>query len=254
LPEDLATLEAPELDRGRALRPETVDLSIVMPVFNEEQALPMVLEEAVRALSGAPFTFEIVLVDDASTDRGLNIMMDFQECHPEARTRILRHQSNQGIMAALNTLFAAAAGSHVFINGSDGQCSTSACVQMMALRDQFDIVVGQRKQKQYTVWRALVSWSFNFASLMLFGVRTFDAGSIKLYPKEVLQIPLLSRSPFQEAERLIRARRKGYRIGMIPVEHRLRTGGKATGARIGLVMQAILDLARCWWDIVVRRN
>ena len=254
MPEVLTALELPEMDRGRASPPVTVDLSIVMPVFNEEHALPTVLEEALQAFAGAAFTFEIVLVDDASTDRSVNIMMDFQCRHPETRMRILRHQANRGIMASVNTLFAAAAGNHVFLNGSDGQCSTAACALMMALRDRYDIIVGQRRQKQYTAWRALVSWTFNFASLVLFGIRTYDAGSIKLYRKEVLQIPLESRSPFREAERLIRARRKGYRIGMIPVEHRLRAGGKATGARCGLVLQSIVDLARCWWDIVVRRH
>jgi len=184
----------------------------------------------------------------------LEILTEFQQSHPEVRMQILCHDANRGIMASLATLFTAAQGSYIFINASDGQCSTAACVPMMQLRDRYDIVVGQRKLKQYTTWRAFVSWAFNFLSLVLFGVRTYDSGSIKLYRKDVLQIPLLGLSPFQEAERLIRAQRRGYRIGMVRVEHRSRSGGKATGARFGLVMQSILDLGRCWWDIVVRRS
>ncbi len=125
---------------------------------------------------------------------------------------------------------------------------------MMQLRDRFDLVVGKRVVKHYTLRRALISEAFNLLPLVLFGVRTHDAGSIKLVRRELFQIPLCSRGPFQEAERIIRARRLGYRIGVVPVENRPRRGGKATGARWGLVGQAVLDLLRCWWRIVIRRQ
>ena len=229
----------------------TTDLSIVMPVCNEEQALPTVLEEAADALRKAPFRFEIIFVDDASTDKSLAILEDFRQAHPELRIGILRHDSNRGIRASFDTLFAAASGDYVFINGSDGQCGTAECVRMMQLRDQYDIIVGKRRAKRYTPWRALVSWAFNLLSRVLFGVQTYDAGCIKLYQSEVLEIRLLSQGPFREAERLIRAQRRGYRIGMIPIEHRPRKGGNATGARWSLVGRSLIDLMYCWWDIVL---
>jgi glycosyltransferase involved in cell wall biosynthesis len=232
----------------------SVDLSVVMPVYNEERALPRVLAEAAEALRAAPFHTELVLVDDASTDRSFSIMNEFELSHPELRCRILRHNFNRGIMQSLDTLFAAATGKYVFINASDGQCSTCECVRMMELRERFDVVVGKRMKKRYTPWRAFLSWSFNALPKLLFGVSTYDAGSIKLYRRDVLAIRVISRSPFREAERLIRAQRRGYRIGTISIEHRIRAGGKATGARWGLVERSILDLLRCWWDIVIRGN
>jgi glycosyltransferase involved in cell wall biosynthesis len=230
------------------------DVSIVMPVYNEEQALPMVLKEAADALCDAPYSFEILVVDDASTDASPAILKDFQRDNPELRIHVLRHESNRGIMASFNTLFAAAAGNYVFINGSDGQCATADCVRMMELRDQFDIVVGKRQGKKYTAWRALISWGFNALPRLLFGVQTHDAGSVKLYRREVLEIGLLSSGPFREAERLIRAQRRGFRIGMLPIEHRLRQGGTATGARWKLVARSLVDLLHCWWDMVVCRR
>jgi glycosyltransferase involved in cell wall biosynthesis len=254
MPETLAAALAEQSNlriEQQSTQSRAPDLSIAMPVYNEEQALPRVLKEAAAAFYQVPFTFEIVVVDDASTDASLIILEDFQRNHPGLKMRILRHESNCGIMASFNTLFAAAAGNYVFINGSDGQCATADCVRMMELRDQFDVVVGKRQGKKYTAWRALISWGFNALPRLLFGVQTYDAGSVKLYRREVLEIGLLSRGPFREAERLIRARRRGFRIGMIPIEHRLRTGGTATGARWCLVARSVADLLHCWWDIVV---
>jgi glycosyltransferase involved in cell wall biosynthesis len=231
-----------------------VDLSIVMPVYNEERNLPEVLEEAWTTLAGAPFRFEVVLVDDASTDGSFAFLESYQQQHPQFPMQILRHEENRGIAAACNTLFAAARGNYVFLNASDGQCTTAECLRMMDVRDRYDLVVGKRRSKQYTWRRALISKAFNLLPVLLFGTRTFDAGSIKLVKAELLRLPLISRGPFREAERIIRAKRRGYRIGAVTVESHPRRGGKATGARWSLVSQAIVDLLHCWWRIVICRD
>ena len=230
------------------------ELSVVMPVYNEEQALPEVLDEALRALAEAPFSYEIVLVDDASTDGSLGLLKSFQREHPEVDIRLLRHRRNQGIAAACARLFAAARGKYVFLNGSDGQCKTAECLRMMELRHRNEMVIGKRKAKNYTLWRALISRAFNLLPRLLFGVSTYDAGSIKLVRRDLLDIPLTSRGPFREAERIIRARRRGYRIGVVEVENHPRRGGQASGARWSLVGQAVLDLLRSWWRIMVCRE
>ena len=120
---------------------------------------------------------------------------------------------------------------------------------MLPLADRFDVVVGRRRRKQYSLRRRLISGLFNLLPRLLFGVHTYDAGSIKLFRREVLSIPLVSRSPFREAERLIRASRFGYRVGAIDVEHHDRRGGRASRARWGLVVQSLRDLGRCFWQL-----
>ncbi len=230
------------------------DLSLIMPVYNEEEALPEVLAEAAAVAAAAPFRMEIVLVDDASTDGSLAILHDWQARHPDLLVRILRHESNRGIAGACATLFAAARGEYVFLNGSDGQCRAAEALRMMELRDRCDLVVGRRRDKHYSWRRALISGAFNLLPRLLFGVRTHDAGSIKLIRAELLRIPLLSRSPFAEAERIIRASRRGFRIGSIWVDNRPRRGGQAGGARWRLVGQSLRDALRCWWRIVLCRD
>jgi glycosyltransferase involved in cell wall biosynthesis len=225
-----------------------------MPVYNESEALPRVLEEAAETVARAPFHAEVVLVDDASTDDSLAILQAWQQRHPELLIRILRHETNRGIAAACATLYAAARGAYVFLNASDGQCRSAEALRMMELRDRFDIVVGKRRDKHYSWARALISGAFNLVPALLFGVRTYDAGSIKLIRAEVLRIPLASRSPFGEAERIIRARRQGFRVGALTVESHPRRGGQARGARWRVVTRALNDALRCWWRVVVCRE
>jgi hypothetical protein len=81
-------------------------------------------------------------------------------------------------------------------------------------------------------------------------VRTLDAGAVKLVRGEIIRrFPLVSQSPFSEAERLIRAARAGYRITEYPVEISIRTTGKAQGVRLKFLWEALMDIPRLWWDL-----
>lgn len=228
-------------------------LSVVMPVYNEAEALPEVLDEALAALAQADYAAEIVLVNDASKDRSPAILDAYQQAHPRI-VRVLHHETNRGITAACQTLYGNARGAYIFINGSDGQWKTAEALRMMELRDRFDLIVGRRRLKQYDWRRKFVSGAFNLLPRLLFGVATHDAGSIKLFHRDILQIPTISAGPFREAERIIRASDAGWRIGVIDVDHFQRRGGVASGARLSLIQLSIRDLVRCWWDTRVRRR
>lgn len=231
----------------------TCDLSIIMPVYNEASNLPAVLQEAIETARSADFACEILVVDDASTDNSLAVLREFESRHSDL-VRVLTHKKNQGIAKAFRTLDANARGRYVFLIGSDGQWRMAECLRMMAARVEREVIVGRRRRKQYKPLRTLISWAYNALPVVLFGVRTYDAGSIKLYPAELARMKLISRGVFDEAERLIRARKRGYSIRAIDVEHLGRKAGKASGARWSLVFEAVGDLCRCWWDIMIRKN
>jgi dolichol-phosphate mannosyltransferase len=221
----------------------SVELSVVMPVYNEASVLQSVLEEVQSSFEGVSYSFEILLANDASTDASGTILDRFAAKHPQFR--ILHLPQNLGIMGALSVLMREAKGKYIFFNSSDGQFETSDCVRMMELRDQFDMIIGERKKKIYTFRRHLISWSFNFLCRFLFFTKTYDAGSIKLYRREILDIPLLSQSPFREAERILRAKKYGFRVGRIFVKHHSRKGGLASGSRLSLVLHSLWDLLLC---------
>jgi glycosyltransferase involved in cell wall biosynthesis len=231
-----------------------VRLSILFPAYNEEAAIRAVVEEADTALRGSGVSYEIVVLDDASTDRTGAILQELAREIPAVR--LLRHEQNRGIAVTLGDLFAAARGEWLFNNGSDGQWKTAEVLRMMPLADgPRTIVVGRRKEKHYSPWRSFVSAMYNLLPRVLFGVRTYDAGSIKLIPRILMEeVTPRSAGVFREGERLILAARAGYKIVALDVDCAPRTAGKAGGARFALVAGAVRDLIRCWWRLVVCRD
>jgi hypothetical protein len=130
----------------------------------------------------------------------------------------------------------------------------STLLELLPLAHQYDIIVALRDDKHYGLGRQLVSWLFNALPRVLFATRTYDAGSVKLVRRVVYDIPIISSGVFGEAERIIRARRRGFRIGVRKIEHFPRKTGKASGAKPPLVIEAARDMLKCWIDIVVLRR
>jgi glycosyltransferase involved in cell wall biosynthesis len=223
-------------------------VSVCFPAYNEEETIGTVLEEAQRLLAASGLEYEIVVCDDGSVDRTGSIIDEW--AGRLAAVRVVRHARNLGIHAAFERLYAEASKDFVFLNSTDQQWKTSILLEMLPLAGEWDIIVATRKEKHYGLLRRFVSWGFNAVPRILFGTRTFDAGAVKLIRREILQrFALVSRSPFSEAERLIRAARAGYRITEYPVEIRGRQSGRARGADLRLVAQAILDIPRVWYSL-----
>jgi hypothetical protein len=163
---------------------------------------------------------------------------------------VLRHERNLGIRATFEELYAEARGDVVLVYAVDGQWPMATVLGLLPLASGSDIVIASRRRKFYGWARAFVSWGFNLVPRLLFGVATHDAGALKIYRREVLrEVPVISRSPFSEAERLIRATRAGYRIRVCPVDIKPRLAGRAHGVSLRTVALALLDVARVWWDL-----
>ncbi len=250
-----AAAPAPVTPAPAALPPgRTPFLSVILPAYNEEGAIRAVLEEADATLAVAGFPYEIVVCDDASRDGTPRILDELAPRMPALR--VLRHERNRGIQATLEDLYAAARGVWIFHNASDGQWKTFEALRMLDVADgPRTVVIGRRKDKHYGWWRGLVSALYNLLPRVLFGVRTYDAGSIKLFPRRLLaDVTPCSPGVFREGERLIRAARSGYRIVPLDVDCAPRRTGTASGARFALVAEAARDLLRCWWRLVVCRE
>ena len=228
-------------------------VAICIPAYNEETTIRQVVVEADSTIERTSMSGEILVIDDGSTDRTWQILCDAQNTLP--RLKLRRHQTNQGIAATFAELYQWGNKDLVFLNSADGQWKMSTLLQLLPLSDQHEIVIARRPVKHYSLSRLVVSWLFNALPVILFATRTYDAGSVKLVRRAIYDdIPIISRGVFGEAERLIRARRRGLRIGVRDVEHYPRLSGKALGAKPALVYQAMIDLLRCWLDIVILRR
>lgn len=228
-------------------------VSVCFPAYNESATLSGVIERAHDLLANSGVDYEILLCNDASTDNTGAIANELAARLP--RMKAFHNERNKGIRETFEFLYANASKDFVFLNSTDGQWDTAILFDLLPLTSEWDVIIASRKAKHYSAVRTFVSGAFNSIPRILFGVKTYDAGAVKLVRREIIKrFTLVSRSPFSEAERLIRAARAGYRICEYPVEVQPRRAGVAQGVRAKLVVEAVLDLWRVFWSIYVRRT
>ena len=233
-------------------------LSVVMPAYNEEDAIETVVRDhfqLLEKLGDQVPRWEVVCVDDASRDRTPEILRVLSEREP--RLRLVRHETNQGIFAAFTRCYQEARGTHIYATGSDGQWPPENLVLMLnRLSTGADLVVGVRgnRHEVYTAARRVISYCFNRLPPLLFGVAVEDAGSCKLGVRAIFLFDLISKSPFFEAERIIRASREGYRVDFVPIRFAARACGEATGGSWKNIRDSLRDLLRCLIVYGVRRR
>lgn len=227
-------------------------VSVVSPIYNDRKTAPLVLPSLEKLLTESHFTnWEIVLIDDGSTDGSREWLRDYVK--GKKHIRLFFHEHNQGIAKTCRDLYAHAKNDIVVSFSSDGEWDPKDVIALATSlsEKQFDIVVGVRKRKSYSAWRLIVSTLYNKVTKLFFGVDTYDAGSNKAMRKNVIEsIPIISTGVFDEAERLIRAKRMGYTIGFIYIGHnpvqKIRRG-----IRLTHVVGAVRDMVSVWVNTVL---
>jgi glycosyltransferase involved in cell wall biosynthesis len=223
-------------------------VSVCFPAYDEETTINEVLQEAHSLLSDSGLNYEILVCNDGSSDGTGETIERLARRIP--RLRVLQHERNLGIRATFEHLYQEASLEFVFLNSADRQWKTSLLFDMLPLTKDWDVIIASRKDKHYGFVRQVVSWGFNAIPFLLFGVRTFDAGAVKLVRREIIErFSIVSQSPFSEAERLIRAARAGYRITEWQVGIARRQTGTARGVSSKSVIEALKDIARVWWAL-----
>lgn len=217
-----------------------LDLSIVIPVFNEESNLEPLYREIRGVLSGLGLSYEILAVDDGSTDRSFETLQEIQKTEP--RLRIIRFRRNFGQTAALSAGFKYARGRVIIPMDADGQNDPADIPQLLKkLQEGYDIVSGWRKErKDNTVTRTLPSRIANWLIGRITGVRLHDYGcTLKAYRAESLKSIRL----YGEMHRFIPAlaRWGGEKVAEIIVNHRPRLHGK-TKYGLNRIFKVLLDL------------
>lgn len=223
-------------------------VSVCLPAYNEAATIRQAVEEASAQLEKSGLHYELLVCDDGSTDRTGEILAGLAARIPQLR--VLTNRRNRGIRYTFERLYHEASLDWVFLNSTDGQWPMDCLFGLLELSDRYDIVIASRRDKHYGPLRSLVSWGFNAVPRWLFGVQTYDAGATKLVRRQIIErFPLVSRSPFNEAERLIRAARAGYRIAERPIETQARATGSGSGASLSNGIEALQDVWRVWRDL-----
>ena len=218
------------------------DLSVVFPVYNEEENLPILLREIAAALEGRGWTYEIVAVDDGSTDRSLQVLRESRERYP--MLRVLALEKNSGQTAALDAAWRAAKGTMVVSLDADLQNDPADIPQMVEKMRQTasDMVIGVRVNRQDTWSRRMQSKIGNGVRNWITGDRITDTGcSLKLVRREAIDRVRLFTGMHRFLPTLVRY--AGYRVVEMPVNHRQRRFGTS---KYGAMNRAFRGLADCF--------
>jgi glycosyltransferase involved in cell wall biosynthesis len=226
-------------------------VSLVIPAHNEEPNMPRVIGGALTALREVADTFEVVLVDDGSSDRTVDEARRAMGASAE-RLRVVSHDRKSGYGVTVADGLRAARGDWVAFMDGDGQFDPADLTRLAAEADRADLVAGFRIRRADPWHRSVVSRTFNIFVRVLYGVRFRDVDcGFKLMRREVLVAahPILARSALLNTEIYFKTRRAGLRIAQVGLTHHPRLAGVRSGGRLVPILRAVRELVKLRWRL-----
>jgi glycosyltransferase involved in cell wall biosynthesis len=215
------------------------EISVVIPVYNEEACVEPLWSRLRPVLVGLGREFEVIFVDDGSSDRSAELLVDLRRAHAEVR--LLRMERNQGQTAALDAGFRAARGTWVVTLDADLQNPPEEIPRLFEAAEGVDMVYGRRKVRRDGFVTRVSSRIGNCVRNWITGHRVCDTGcSLKLYRREALRRIPLVRGMHRFLPTLFAFH--GYSVREIDVEHGARAGGVS---KYGVGNRALSGLADC---------
>jgi len=222
-------------------------ISFVLPMYNEAANVEETVAKLSRLAKELTDDYEIILSDDASSDRSGNIAEGLAKQEPHIKC--VRLNKNTKFGGALSAGLKNASKEIIVYTDADMPVKEEDVKKGLSLLDRADVVTGYSLvSKDITIKRIVMSKVYNFLVQALFGLSIKDINSgFKIYRSKVIRdLDLISKSPFVDVEIFAEAKRKGFRIEQFGLIFELRTKGVSTISRFNVV-------ARTFWDMLVYR-
>ena len=221
-------------------------ISLVIPAFNEAEVIAKAIAEAEQALQQSFPQFEILIVDDGSSDRTAECVREQIPLAPN--TQLITHEKNRGYGAALRTGFEASQFPLVAFTDADCQFDLRELSQLALAASESEIAVGIRVDRKDSWRRCFFSKGYNLLARTFAGtgVRDVDC-ALKVFRRDSLaEILPESTGFFVNTEMLARARMLKMTVAEIPVTHRPRLGGESKVSLLE-IPKTFSKLVRFWW-------
>lgn len=229
-----------------------VSLSLVMPAYDEAANVEPALRRALAALERVADEFEILLIDDGSTDRTAEIAE--RVAREDARVRVLRNGRNLNYGLTLERGIREARCEWILHDGMDLPLAPEDIGLFTPHFDECDVIVARRSDRAaHPTWRKLTSWGNGWLLRLLFAPRTRDLNFVQFYRRSFAQsVTLQSTSPAcVTPELILRAERGGRRVREVTAEFRRRERGAGHFGRLDDILWTLRDILalrwRTWW-------
>jgi glycosyltransferase involved in cell wall biosynthesis len=218
-------------------------VSVLVPAKDEAENLPLFMEQASAAFAGQPARYEVIVIDDGSTDGSWELLQQLKQRYPFLRA--IRHRSRRGIADALRSGYLAAAGRVLVFYPADLQFKPEDIPRLAQpiLDGESDMVTGF-KQGKYE--KAFVSGIYNSLSRSLFNVPVKDLNSVKAYRREIMDV--LPVRPDWHRYMIVIAAAEGFTVTEIPVPLYPRHAGQSKFG-IGRIPVGVLDMLSVWFEL-----
>lgn len=222
--------------------PEISGLSLFFPAYNEAENIDATIKGAALALENYRFPWEIIIVDDGSQDKTFETASNLKETY--TNLRVIRHDKNQGYGAAVWTGIKAAKYEYLFYSDADCQFDLKEIALLLQQAPEFPVILGYRHNRQDSYIRLLNARAWNLLNRFLFNLKVKDIDcAFKLIRSDLLKnLKTESRGAMLSAEILISLQRQGQIFKEVPVSHRPRRAGRATGAKLSVIIKAFQEL------------
>jgi glycosyltransferase involved in cell wall biosynthesis len=228
-------------------------VTIVVPAFNEAANLPDCLCTLHATLHGTEY--EIIIVDDGSSDATAHVARDLAAQRPD-RARVLVHDHNQGLGAALQTGFTSARGRFVTCCPADFRMTSADWAPFAAALGQADVLVGCRQRRAgYNPLMTFNSWLYPRLVRALFGLRLRDVNWISVYRRDLVnQVTITQKGIPMLTEILVKLRDLGASFREVECTMQPRRIGTPSAARIRVMWRTLKGLIGFWCNYRPKKN
>lgn len=232
--------------------PAVTSVSAFFPCFNDELSIAGMVSDVHGALADSVEDFEVIVIDDGSTDGSLAVLQRLAEELPELR--IVVHDTNRGYGGALQSGFAAATKQWVFYTDGDAQYDARQVVRCLdAAGDDVDVVQGYKIGRGDAWYRRLIGRCYHHTVRLLFRlpVRDTDCDFRLIRTSMMERIELRSTSGVICVELMHELAQVGARFVEVGVSHHWRPHGRSQFFRLPLIARSVQQLGALWWRVRV---
>ena len=235
---------------------QTPSLSVFFPAYNDSGTIASLVISAVQTAATLTPDYEVLVINDGSKDETAHILDELARVYPD-HVRIVHHARNRGYGGALRSGFEHASKDLVFYTDGDAQYDPRELVKLwQAFSPGVDFVNGYKISRNDPLHRIVIGRAYHWFVKLAFGLRLRDVDcDFRLMRRSVFDKVRLTRSSGVICVELMKkVQDHGYRLAEVPVHHFHRSYGKSQFFNFPRVARTLRDLARLWFDLVVKRR
>ena len=232
-----------------------IELSVVFPAYNDAGTIPSMVIGARLAARKLADNYEIVVVNDGSTDHTAEVLSELEAVFPELR--VIHHPVNRGYGGALRTGFSAARKDLIFYTDGDAQYDPREMSRLFdAWHPGSDFVNGTKAGRSDPLYRIIIGRLYHWSVRVAFGLKLSDVDcDFRLFRRAIFdKVELTKDSGVICVELMKKVQDYGFRIQEVPVHHFHRVYGRSQFFNFPRVARTLLDLMKLWLDLVVRKT